>query len=90
VKILTRAERAGIGLPVSDPGVLDDLAPDQESLGALLLAVVAAAGRRGLDPEAALRSAALAQADFVRRAESVRHADAERDVDAAQQDEPKQ
>ena len=70
-KILSRADRAGIGLPVSEPGLLDDLATDPEALGALLLAVVAAAHRRGLDPEAALRSVALVQADFVRAAESL-------------------
>jgi XTP/dITP diphosphohydrolase len=59
-KVLSRAERAGVDVPV--PSTVDDL-------GADLLAIVAAARRRGLDPEAALRRAALAHADAVRAAE---------------------
>jgi XTP/dITP diphosphohydrolase len=60
-KVLSRAERAGVEVPV--PSTVDEL-------GAELLAVVAAARRRGLDPEGALRRAALAYADAVRAAEA--------------------
>jgi XTP/dITP diphosphohydrolase len=59
-KIMQRAERAGIAAPLPTP----------DELGAELLAMVAAARARGLDPEAALRRAALAYADAVRAAES--------------------
>lgn len=68
-QILGRAAQAGLNLPVSDPGVLDELATDAETLGALLLAVVAAARRHGLDPEGALRRAALAHAEVARAGE---------------------
>ena len=58
-KILSRASRAGISVPL----------PPSGDLGAELLAVVAAARERGEDAEAALRAAALAYADAVRAAE---------------------
>jgi XTP/dITP diphosphohydrolase len=69
-KILQRAERAGVSvpLPVVSP---DDRAgaPGAEALGAALLAAVADARAAGLDAEAALRTAALAHADAIRAAE---------------------
>ncbi|MFC0526308.1 nucleoside triphosphate pyrophosphohydrolase [Phytohabitans kaempferiae] len=61
-KIMQRAERAGIEVPL--PQAEDDL-------GAALLAIVADARSRGLDPEAALRRAALSYAEAVRAAEAV-------------------
>jgi len=45
---------------------------DETSLGALLLAIVAEADAQGLDAEAALRRAALEQAEAVRAAEASR------------------
>jgi len=66
-KILSRAERAGVEvtIPAASSTVDDDVA-----LGAALLAIVAAAQAKGLDPEAALRRAAMALADAVRAAEA--------------------
>jgi XTP/dITP diphosphohydrolase len=66
-KILHRAERAGLGVPV----------PVASDLGGTLLELVARARTDGLDPEAALRRAALEFADRVRaaEAESVRPAE---------------
>jgi len=58
-KVLSRAERAGIQVPLPAP----------DGLGAELLAIVDAARRRGEDAEAALRAAALAYAEAVRAAE---------------------
>lgn len=60
-KIMQRAERAGLDVPL--PQADDDL-------GAALLAIVAGARSRGLDAEAALRRAALSYADSVRAAEA--------------------
>ncbi len=60
-KILQRASRAGVAAPL----------PAGPDLGDTLLRLVADARRAGLDAEAALRRAALAYADVVRRAESV-------------------
>ncbi|ASW57436.1 nucleoside triphosphate pyrophosphohydrolase [Plantactinospora sp. KBS50] len=67
-KILDRATRAGLDVPLPEP------APDDphRRLGAELLAAVARARAAGLDPEAALRAAALVHADEVRAAESRR------------------
>jgi XTP/dITP diphosphohydrolase len=66
-KILQRAERAGLDVPLpAQPSAVDS----EGALGAALLAMVAAARSRGLDPEAALRRAALAYADSVRAAEA--------------------
>ncbi|GAA4689175.1 nucleoside triphosphate pyrophosphohydrolase [Phytohabitans rumicis] len=59
-KILQRAERAGIDVPVPQAG---------DDLGAALLATVASARAGGLDAEAALRRAALSYAESVRAAE---------------------
>jgi XTP/dITP diphosphohydrolase len=63
-KLLSRAERAGIDVPL--PPASGELTETYESLGAGLLAIVAAARRRGLDPEAALRAAALRYGEAVR------------------------
>ncbi|NBE81414.1 nucleoside triphosphate pyrophosphohydrolase [Micromonospora rubida] len=65
-KILERAARAGLAVP---PPLADSQADPEARLGASLLATVAAAREAGLDPEAALRRAALAYADAVRAAE---------------------
>ena len=55
-KILDRAGRAGLTVPLPPP----DAQPDPESrLGATLLATVAGARQAGLDPEAALRKTTL-------------------------------
>jgi XTP/dITP diphosphohydrolase len=58
-KILQRAERAGVTVPL----------PAGNDLGATLLRLVAEAKSQGLDPEAALRQAALALAEEIRSAE---------------------
>src|SRR3989440_11429824 len=58
-KVLGRAERAGI-----------EASPPADGLGAELLALVARARAQGVDAEGALREAALALAEAVRRAES--------------------
>jgi XTP/dITP diphosphohydrolase len=58
-KILQRAERAGLAVPVGSGS----------DLGTTLLNLVAQARAEGLDPEAALRRAALEYADDVRAAE---------------------
>lgn len=58
-KILHRAERAGVTVPL----------PPGDELGATLLRLVADARTRGLDPEAALRQAALDLAAEIRAAE---------------------
>jgi XTP/dITP diphosphohydrolase len=58
-KILQRAERAGLSLPL----------PAEGDLGGVLLGIVAQARADGLDAEAALRRAALEYADAVRDAE---------------------
>ncbi|MFB9237330.1 nucleoside triphosphate pyrophosphohydrolase [Plantactinospora siamensis] len=65
-KYLDRAARAGLDVPLPEP------APDdpQRRLGAELLAAVARARSAGLDPESALRSAALGYADAIRAAEA--------------------
>jgi XTP/dITP diphosphohydrolase len=58
-KILQRAERAGLAVPV----------PSESDLGRTLLTLVAQARADGLDAEAALRRAALDYAEDVRAAE---------------------
>jgi XTP/dITP diphosphohydrolase len=64
-KILERAGRAGLDVPLPEPD-----RDGEERLGASLLAAVAAAREAGLDPEAALRRALLEYADSVRTAEA--------------------
>jgi XTP/dITP diphosphohydrolase len=66
-KVLSRARRGGVDLPSPAPPPV--VAEDEAALGAALLAIVAAAQDRGLDPEGSLRRAALAHADAVRAAE---------------------
>ncbi|GAA1816204.1 MazG family protein [Planosporangium flavigriseum] len=58
-KVLGRAARAGVEVPLPETG----------DLGSQLLAAVAQARAHGQDPEGALRKAALDYADEVRRAE---------------------
>ena len=65
-KMVSRARRAGIEVPVP---AASDVPADEVSLGATLFALVAGAQERGLDPEAALRRAALAYAEAVRDCE---------------------
>ncbi len=60
-KLMARAERAGVGVPLD---------PDDESIGARLLALVAQARATGVDPEAELRATASRYADAVRAAEA--------------------
>jgi XTP/dITP diphosphohydrolase len=70
-KVLSRAGRAGVTPPLPDAEVPPGFPAfgDEASLGAALLAIVAAARERGQDPEAALRRVVLAYADAVRAAE---------------------
>jgi XTP/dITP diphosphohydrolase len=68
-KILQRADRAGIAVPVPEAPAGIDVG-DEDALGAALLAVVAEARAAGSDPEAALRRVALRYAEAVRAAEA--------------------
>jgi XTP/dITP diphosphohydrolase len=65
-KVLERARRARIDVPVEPAAV----GGDEGALGEALLALVAAAEQHGLDAEGALRRAALALADAIRAAEA--------------------
>jgi XTP/dITP diphosphohydrolase len=60
-KLLSRARRAGLPPPASDP---------TDDVGAALLALVASATQRGIDPELALRAAARRYAAWVRAVEA--------------------
>ena len=71
-KILHRARRAGIEVPVPASG---QEVGSEEALGELLFALVAQASAQGLDPEAALRRVALRHADAIRAEETVRSAE---------------
>jgi XTP/dITP diphosphohydrolase len=66
-KILHRARRAGLDVPLPDPAAQAD---PEARLGAELLAEVARARAGGLDAEAALRRVVLAHADALRAAEA--------------------
>jgi XTP/dITP diphosphohydrolase len=68
-KFLSRAERAGVGVPVPHAHVSPSSVSSADELGRTLLGLVAAARARGLDAEAALRAEALRFADAVRAAE---------------------
>lgn len=63
-KLMSRAERAGLSVPVESPTV-----PADADVGELLLGLVALAHERGLDPEAELRAAARRYADRIHAAE---------------------
>jgi len=72
-KVLQRAGRAGVDVPLPEPEAAPDLQPDGAAepsarLGAQLLALVAQARAEGLDAEGALRRATLAYAAAVRTA----------------------
>jgi XTP/dITP diphosphohydrolase len=64
-KVLQRAGRAGVDVPLPEPHAAGD---PSTRLGAQLLTLVAQARADGLDAEGALRRAALAYADAVRTA----------------------
>ena len=66
-KMLARAQRAGVDVPVPK---VDAPQPDADQIGDLLIGVVAAAAGRGIDPEQALRDAARRFATAVREAEA--------------------
>jgi XTP/dITP diphosphohydrolase len=70
-KLMSRAARAGVDVPVAAPPV-----DESADLGELLLGLVALARQRGLDPEGELRAAARRYADRVRAAEAEGHAGA--------------
>ncbi|HWH01168.1 MAG TPA: MazG family protein [Pilimelia sp.] len=71
-KVLQRAARAGVEVPLPAAAGPAPEYPDEETLGAALLAVVAGAVARDQDAEGALRAAALRHADAVRAAETAR------------------
>ncbi|MGH3730181.1 MAG: MazG family protein [Micromonosporaceae bacterium] len=66
-KLLARSRKAGVVGPV--PGVPADPTADEAALGEALLALVAAATKAGLDPEGALRQAAMRYSEQVRSLE---------------------
>ena len=73
-KVLARSEHIDVPLPQAGDPLADD--GDEESLGDLLLAVVAAGRARGWDAEAALRDAVRRQALRIReREERMREAE---------------
>jgi len=67
-KYLARAAAGGVEVEVEEPDLPEDVTAEQ--LGAVLLGVVSAGRRQGLDAEAALRESARAFAGLVRLAES--------------------
>ena len=69
-KVVGRASRAGLSVDVEEPDLPDDLTSEQ--LGLLLLGVVSAGRRLGLDAETALREAVRGFAGLVRLAEAQR------------------
>ena len=60
-KLIDRRNHSGAQVPVEQPDVPADL--DEELLGLILLGLVSAARKSGLDPEAALRRGCLTFAD---------------------------
>jgi len=69
-KVLQRAERGGVGVPLPAGSDLDiEPAAAESALGAALLRIVADARAAGLDAEAALRRAVLDYAERVRAVE---------------------
>jgi XTP/dITP diphosphohydrolase len=69
-KLVGRAEKAGVALPLPALVLPGDGPLDEASTGALLLALVARARADGVDAEAALRAASRRYADDVRAAEA--------------------
>ncbi len=69
-KLMSRAEKAGVGVSVPMPAVPSASSASPEVIGELLLGVVALARAAGVDPEAALREAARGYAGRVRAAEA--------------------
>jgi len=67
-KLMSRADKAGVDVEVGKPEIAAEIS--EETLGELLLGLVAAARAQGLDPEAALREAARGYAGRVRAAET--------------------
>lgn len=67
-KTLGRAERAGVAAPLPEPPTVPPT--DSESVGAVLLDVVAQARQFGVDPEQALRQAVRTYAEQVRGIEA--------------------
>jgi XTP/dITP diphosphohydrolase len=66
-KYIGRAARAGVAVDVAEPDLPDALT--SEELGIILLGLVSAARRRGIDPEGALRLEAQQFATLVREQE---------------------
>ena len=69
-KLMSRAEKAGVGVAVPMPATPSASSASPEVIGELLLGVVALARAAGVDSEAALREAARGYAGRVRAAES--------------------
>jgi XTP/dITP diphosphohydrolase len=71
-KLLSRADRHGVAVPVGPPDLASVATPraDSDEIGDLLLAVVAMARASGVDAEAALRDGARRYAGRVRAAEA--------------------
>ncbi len=75
-KLVERATRAGVDVSYATPGTPSGETepgtppPGEAELGARLFALAAEAARAGIDPELALRAAALRFADAVRAAEA--------------------
>lgn len=67
-KLIARAVQAGIPVEIEEPELPAELST--EELGLILLGVVSSARRRGLDPEGALRAAAMSLVDQIRAMES--------------------
>jgi XTP/dITP diphosphohydrolase len=67
-KLMHRAEKFGVFVSVDRPIAIPD-SIDTDTIGDLLLAVVALARQHGVDPEAALRAAARRYRDQVQEAE---------------------
>jgi XTP/dITP diphosphohydrolase len=71
-KLVGRAVRGGVEVEIAEPDLPDPLT--SEDLGLILLGLVSAAHRRGLDPESALRQEVRHFAGLVRQQEqSARH-----------------
>ncbi|GGO88280.1 nucleoside triphosphate pyrophosphohydrolase [Wenjunlia tyrosinilytica] len=69
-KLLARADKAGIDVPVPAPVAPPERPDDEAAIGRLLLAVAALACANGVDPEAALRAEARRHRDRIVESES--------------------